>query len=106
MKTVLVRYKVRPELADENQRLIEQVFAQLARERPAGLRYQSFRLADGVSFMHVASREGTDDSPLLKLEAFKAFVAGIKDRCVEAPVQTEMAPMGCYDALEMQPTSA
>jgi hypothetical protein len=99
MKTVLVQYKVKPELADENQRLIEQVFAQLARDKPAGLRYQSFRLADGVSFVHVATREDPNDNPLVKLDAFKAFVAGIKDRCVEAPVQTEMEPVGRYDAL-------
>lgn len=98
MKTVLVRYKVKPEAADENQRLIEQVFAQLAREEPGGLRYQSLRLEDGVSFMHVATRDGgPDESPLLKLEAFKAFVAGIKDRCVEPPVQTEIQPIGRYD---------
>jgi hypothetical protein len=99
MKTVMVRYKVKPELADENQRLIEKVFAQLAREKPAGLRYQSFRLDDGVSFMHIATREGgPDDSPLLKLEAFKAFVAGIKDRCVEPPVTTDVQPVGQYGA--------
>lgn len=98
MKSVIVRYKVKPGLGDENQRLIEQVFAQLARDKPAGLRYESFRLADGVSFVHVATREaGADNSPLPKLETFKAFVAGIKDRCVEAPVQTEMEPIGRYD---------
>ena len=100
MKTILVRYKVKPEFADENQRLIEQVFAQLARDKPAQLRYQSFRLDDGVSFMHIATREGgADDSPLLKVEAFKAFVAGIKDRCVEPPVQTEVGPIGRYEGL-------
>ena len=64
MKTVCVRYQVKPEFADENQRLVEQVFAQLARDEPAGLRYQSYRLADGVSFMHIASRDGTDGGPL------------------------------------------
>lgn len=61
MKTVVVRYKVMAEFADENQRLIEQVFAQLAREKPSGLRYQSFRMDDGLSFMHVATREGGPD---------------------------------------------
>ena len=35
MKTIMVRYKVKPEFADENQRLIEQVFAQLARDKHA-----------------------------------------------------------------------
>ena len=101
MKTVVVRYKVMPEFADENQRLIEQVFSQLAREKPGGLRYQSFRMGDGVSFMHIATREGgPDDSPLAKLDAFKTFAAGIKDRCVEPPVQMEAQPVGRYDGLE------
>lgn len=100
MKTILVRYKVRPEMADDNQRLIEQVFAQLARDKPDGLRYQSFRLDDGVSFMHVATRDGdAEESPLMKVEAFRAFVAGIKDRCVEPPVQTEVKAIGRYDGL-------
>jgi hypothetical protein len=100
MKTVVVRYKVKPEMADENQRLIEQVFAQLAREKTAGVRYQSFRMEDGVSFMHVATREGgPDDSPLVKLETFKAFVAGIRDRCTEPPVTVEVTAIGRYDGV-------
>ena len=100
MKTILVRYKVKPELAEDNQRLIEQVFAQLARDKPEGLRYQSFRLDDGVSFMHLATRDGAaDESPLMKVEAFRAFVAGIRDRCEEPPVQTEVKAIGRYDGL-------
>jgi len=100
MKTMLVRYKVRPEAAQENQRLIEEVFAQLAREKTGGLRYQSFRLDDGVSFLHIVTREGgPDNSPLVKLETFKAFVAGIRSRCVEPPVQTEAGPVGHHDSL-------
>ena len=100
IKTMVVRYKVKPGMADENQRLIEQVFAQLERDKTQGVRYQSFRLEDGVSFMHVATREGgPDDSPLVKLESFKAFVAGIRDRCTEPPLQTEATPIGRYDAL-------
>ena len=106
MKTVCVRYQVKPEFADENQRLVEQVFAQLAREEPAGLRYQSYRLADGVSFMHLASRDGTDGGPLETLESFKAFVAGIKDRCVQAPVQVDMVAVGRYDGPGVPATPA
>ena len=101
MKTVVVRYKVMPEFADENQRLIEQVFAQLAREKPGGLQYQSFRMGDGLSFMHIATREGgPDDSPLAKLDAFKTFLAGIQDRCLEPPVQMEVKSVGRYEGLE------
>jgi hypothetical protein len=99
MRTVVVRYKVKPGMAAENERLIGEVFAQLARERPQGLRYQSFKLADGVSFMHVASSESAEANPLPKLEAFKVFLSGIKERCEEAPATTEMQVVGAYDAL-------
>jgi hypothetical protein len=101
MRTVIVRYQVRPEAAAENEALIRQVFAQLARERPAGLRYQAFKLDDGVSFMHVASSagDGAAASPLPGLEAFRNFVANIKGRCVEPPVTTPVQAIGAYDGL-------
>jgi hypothetical protein len=101
MKTVLVRYQVRPDAAAENEDLIRKVFAQLARDRPAGLRYQAFKLDDGVSFVHVASSadEGPQANPLPGLEAFRNFVADLKGRCVEQPVVTPTHPIGRYDSL-------
>ena len=50
-RATVVRYTTRPESADENERLIRAVFAQLAEQRPAGLRYSSIRLEDGGSFL-------------------------------------------------------
>jgi hypothetical protein len=96
MRTVVVRYKVRPDAAAENERLIRQVFEQLAREKPQGLRYQSVKLPDGVSFMHVATSESKEANPLPKLTAFQAFLAGIGERCVEQPVTTEVEVVGAY----------
>jgi hypothetical protein len=95
----MVRYQVRPDAAAENERLIKQVFEQLAREKPAGLRYQSFRQGDGVSFVHIASYDGEGSSPLQQLAAFKTFIGGIKERCVEQPVTIESQVVGVYDGL-------
>jgi hypothetical protein len=101
MRTVMVRYQVRPDAVAENEKLIKQVFEQLARELPAGLRYQSLKLADGVSFVHVASYElGPGGHPLTQLEAFKAFIVGIKERCAEQPVTVEAEVMGAYSSLQ------
>ncbi len=58
----MVRDETRPEAAGENERLVQQVFAQLDRDRPDGLRYAAFRLADGVSFVHVAVVDGGTNS--------------------------------------------
>ena len=71
MKTVMVRYKVKPGRAEENMELIRRVFEELAETRPPGLRYASFRMPDGVSFVHVSSVENeAGDNPLTRTAAF------------------------------------
>jgi hypothetical protein len=97
MKSVMVRYRVKPDRAAENEKRISSVFEQLAREQHAGLRYAVFKLDDGVSFVHVASDEATNGrSTLGELSAFKEFTAGIADRCEEQPVVTQLTIVGAY----------
>lgn len=81
MSTIVVRYTPQPDRADENQALVEQVFAELAETDPGGLRYATFRLDDGT-FVHIAQVEG-DENPLASLPAFAAFQEGIAERCQE-----------------------
>lgn len=93
----LVRYTVRPECAAENERLVCAVFAALRAERPAGLRYATFRLSDGVSFVHLVSHEaGEVGNALTSLPAFQAFAAGVKERCTVLPERTELTEIGAY----------
>jgi hypothetical protein len=97
MGTTVVRYKAKPERADENQALVEAVFAELAETAPAGLTYETYRLADGVSFVHVASIDTEDGSnPLTATPAFAAFLQGIADRCSEPPVAVGANKIGAY----------
>lgn len=93
MRRVMVRYTVKPECVEDNVRRIQAVFAQLDRERPAGLHYASFRVGD--SFVHLATIEGTDN-PLGALAAFKEFAGTIKERCLEPPVTSELEQIGSY----------
>lgn len=81
MSTIVVRYRPKPEHADHNQELVEDVFAELAATDPGGLRYATFRLGDGT-FVHIAEIDG-DDNPLSTNAAFAAFQANIADRCEE-----------------------
>jgi len=97
METTIVRYKVRADKADENIAFIRQVFAELDASKPEGLRYVSFNLADGVSFVHIAVVESADgENPLPKTAAFKDFIADIKDRCTEPPVASSADIVGSY----------
>lgn len=97
MKRVMVQYKVKAGRAAENERCIERVFEQLRRDQPSGLRYATFKLGDGVSFVHIVSLEAADGSdPLRELSAFKAFTAEIRDRCEDPPVAAELKEVGSY----------
>ena len=74
-----------------------QNFAQLQQEQPAGLHYASFKLADGVSFVHIVQIDTTDGSnPLRERAAFQAFAATVQDRCVEPPVSVALHEIGAY----------
>jgi hypothetical protein len=93
----MVRYKVQPDKAQENEALIHAVFEDLKRKGPPGMRYAAFKLDDGVSLVHIVSEEGENGGfSLPQLEAFKAFTAKIKERCVEPPVATELHEVGSY----------
>jgi hypothetical protein len=94
--TKVVRYTTKPESAEENARLIRAVFAELASQRPAGLRYATFRLDDGVSFVHIAELDDAGHNPLAESEAFAKFQAGIADRCVVGPAAADATVVGSY----------
>lgn len=97
MRKVLVRYKTKPEHAEENQRLVEKVFEELAATSPGGIRYATFRLADEVTFVHVASIETDDGSnPLGETAAFKEFQSQLGERCDEPPAAQDATIVGSY----------
>lgn len=93
----MVRYKVKADRTDENQQFVKAVFEELQRNSPSGLRYATFKQSDGLTFVHIASIETeTGDNPLSQSSAFQAFQAGIKDRCEEQPVATDIEEVGSY----------
>jgi hypothetical protein len=97
MRQVMVRYKVKPDRAAENEELVRAVYAELERTRPAGLRYATFVLEDGVSFVHVSSLETEDGrNPLSEVEAFARFQEGIADRCEEPPTVAQLREIGSF----------
>jgi hypothetical protein len=97
MKTIVVRYQTKPERADENQQLIEAVFAELDKHQPEGFTYKVFRLDDGVSFVHVMIEHDVDHPESLQdVAAFQAFVADIDDRCDVSPVAMGASIVGGY----------
>jgi len=97
MQAIVVRYQAKPERADENQKLIEAVFADLEARQPEGFTYKVFRLDDGVSFMHVVIEHDVEHRDSLQdVPAFQAFVAEIGQRCDVPPVASGATVVGGY----------
>lgn len=95
MRRVMVRYRVKPERVGENEQLVRDVYEELGRLRPDGFRYGTFKLDDGVSFVHLAVQE-TEHNPLAQVAAFQRFQADIRDRCDEPPVVAGLEEIGSY----------
>jgi hypothetical protein len=95
MKQVMVRYRVKPDQAETNEELVRAVYDELHRTQPAGLRYATFRMPDGVTFVHLAEHPDTRN-PLAELAAFAKFQEGIRSRCDEPPVATELHEIGSF----------
>jgi hypothetical protein len=88
-RTVMVRYKTSQDHAATNEKLVHAVFDELRAKKPVGVNYATYKLSDGVTFVHVAMLDGADGA-LTDMPAFKAFQKDLKERCVELPVVTEM----------------
>jgi hypothetical protein len=91
----MVRYKTKLGQGARNE---ERVCEELHRTAPADLRYATFVLEGGVSFVHVASVETEDGhNPLSDVAAFRTFQEGIGDRCEEPPAgQREVGSYGFW----------
>lgn len=73
------------------------MFAQLRSAAPEGIAYALLR--DGNEFIHVFLNLHADESaPVTDLPAFKAFQAGITERCEVPPAATRLAAqlVDCY----------
>ena len=74
-KRLVTRYAMQSgEAADENQRRVEGVFAELASSEPGNVSYFVLRLADD-SFVHVSFHDHGDDetNPISSTAAFARF---------------------------------
>jgi hypothetical protein len=95
MYTVVARYRVKPDRVGENVALVRDVYAEAAAGRPDGLRYVTFQLDDGVTFVHL-SLDANETEPLTELDSFQRFLDDLPDRCDEAPYVRRAEVVGSY----------
>jgi hypothetical protein len=97
-KRLVTRYAMRTaEAADENQRRVEGVFAELAAAKPDTVSYIVLRLADD-SFVHVSFHNHGDDepNPIASTPAFAHFQEDHADRREGGVDQQKATLVGAY----------
>ena len=97
-KRLVTRYAMRSaEEADENQRRVEGVFAELEATTPDNVSYIVLRLADD-SFVHVSFHDHGDDevNPIASTAAFAHFQDGHAERRAGGVDQQTATVVGAY----------
>jgi hypothetical protein len=97
-KRLVTRYAMKSSAdADENQRRVEGVFAELEQSRPGDVSYIVLRLADD-SFVHVSFHAHRDDevNPISSTPAFARFQDGHGDRRDGGVDQQSATLVGAY----------
>jgi len=101
MKKIIVRYKVKPDRVSENETLVKEVYKQLHEAKIEGFHYATLKLADNVSFIHIAISDTEDaNEAFSKLSAFRSFQLNIKERCDELPAVTPITEIGSYNFIQ------
>jgi len=95
----LIRYRTRPDQADENQKRVEAVFAELKARAPEDVRYLVLRGAEGRFFHLVAVESGSGASAVTSLPAFREFQKGLAERSLEPPESSDVTIVGNHRML-------
>lgn len=97
MNDRIVHYTLKPGNVEENEALVSEVYRELHASSPEGLRYATFVLDDGITFVHVAVVESVDGGRALQANAaFREFQKGIGSRCDAQPVVSAARVIGSY----------
>ncbi len=90
MKAMKVQYTVREEYVETNKKNIRTVMADLRAIANPGVRYSSFILEDGKTFVHLAIYDSEESvSVTTNLESFKKFQQALKSSQPEMPPKAE-----------------
>lgn len=96
-RVFLLRYKTKPQYAAENERLVRAVFDEIRHVQPEGIRYSTFLLDDGLTFVNIVATETSSGlAPFARLQAYRRIQHGKYDRFDEPPQVTELHELGAY----------
>jgi quinol monooxygenase YgiN len=98
MDRTIVTYKVKEGRVEENEALVQAVYAGLEANGHAGIHYGTYKKEDGLTFVHIAAFESEEAREVFNAnEAFKAFTAEIGERCDIPPKPENVGHFASYN---------
>ena len=90
MKAVKVQYTVKEEYAETNKKNINQVMSDLRKLNNPGVKYSSYVLNDGKTFVHLGIYSDEEAmSVATNLDSFKKFQTELKESQPEVPPKAD-----------------
>ena len=96
MNLLMVRARLKEENVAEAQAATEKVIQALEQARPAGVRYASSVLTDGVTFVALLEMEPGQEHPLRTFPAYAELIENLKEWYAEPPTVEYMTVIGSY----------
>jgi hypothetical protein len=86
MKATRIQYTVQPSFVEQNKQNIAKVMSELRAANHAGLRYSTYVLEDGKTFMHlVVFNDEQSETVIPTLASFKHFQSELRGSSPEVP---------------------
>ena len=96
MNVMMVRAKIKEENVAAAVAATEQVIQALEQAQPAGVRYASCLLSDGVTFVALLELEDDGGHPLRGFPVYQEMVENLKQWYAEPPAVERMTVTGSY----------
>ena len=96
MNVLMVRAKIKEENVADARAAIEKVIQTFEQAQPAGVRYASCLLSDGVTFVALLELKDDGGHPLRGFPAYQEMVESLKQWYAEPPAAERMTVTGSY----------
>lgn len=96
MNVLMVRAKIQEENVADARAAVEKVIQALEQTQPAGVRYASCLLSDGVTFVALVGLEDDGSHPLRELPAYAEMVENLRHWYDGPPAVDRMTVAGSY----------
>ena len=101
MNVLMIRAKLKAESVPDSEAATEKMFAAIKAARPAGVKYASTRLPDGVSAVALLALDDEAgnplDNPLQAIPEFREFGEQLPEWLAEPPIVESLTVIGSYE---------